>query len=113
MSKLDDKIALYTKFVADKKLGVDIELLTKVTKGLGPSIYLKDAESISCGDPSELNTVKKNFLQKKLGLDNSEEELDAMVKEICVAIGTSVRNKYRAVFYTMLVEKLGKQEVYA
>lgn len=113
MSKLDDKIALYTKFVADKNLGVDSELLAKVTKGLGPSIYLKDAESVSCGDQSELDTVKKNFLQKKLGLTNSEEELDVMVKEVCEAIGSSVRTKYRAVFYAMLVEKLGKQEVYA
>ncbi|MEA2027985.1 MAG: DUF2853 family protein [Campylobacterota bacterium] len=77
---------------------------------ISPSLWLLSVWLYNWGS---LNTVKNNFLKKKLGLDNSEEELDAMVKEICEAIGSSVRTKYRAVFYAMLVEKLGKQEVYA
>jgi len=78
MSKLDEKIALYTKSANDLGLGLDEEFVTKVTKGLGPSIYSKDAETVSCSDDSELETVKKNFLIKKLGLEDSDKLDDAI-----------------------------------
>jgi hypothetical protein len=42
--------------------------LKKVTKGLGPSIYSKDAETVSA-EPSEMQRVVDNYLvKKKLGL---------------------------------------------
>ena len=44
----------------------DMDLLTKVTIGLGPSIYNQDAATVAGSDPSELETVKANFLMKKL-----------------------------------------------
>jgi len=112
MSKLDDKIALYTKSANDLNLGLDEEFVAKVTKGLGPSIYNKDAESVSCSDASELETVKKNFLIKKLGLEDSDK-LDDAIKAVCQKMGTSNRNKYRALFYALLAKDFGKEEVYA
>jgi len=112
MSKLDDKIALYTKSSNDLELGLDEEFVAKVTKALGPSIYNKDAESVSCSDSSELETVKKNFLIKKLGLEDSDE-LDSAIKEVCQQMGSSNRNKYRALFYALLAKKFKKEEVYA
>ncbi|MBN2823701.1 MAG: DUF2853 family protein [Campylobacterales bacterium] len=113
MSKRDEKIALYSEFIAKNNLNVDSALLEKVTIGLGPSIYNKNSELVSCGKASELETVRENFLKAKLGLTSSDEELDSAIADVCAAIGSSVKNKYRAVFYAMLVEKLGKQEVYA
>lgn len=44
MSKLQEKVMLYQKFMDDRDLSVNLELLTAVTKGLGPSIYKADAE---------------------------------------------------------------------
>jgi hypothetical protein len=46
-----------------KKLGLKFgaDLLTKVTKGLGPSIYKTDAETVSGSDKNELETLKKIF----------------------------------------------------
>ena len=113
MSKLEEKIAKYTE--ACEKLGLDVspELVEKVTRGLGPSIYNADAESVSCSDSSELERVRENFLKKKLGLDESDDTLDAAIKEVCEAMGSSNRNKYRALFYAMLVKKFGKESVYA
>ena len=113
MSKLDEKIELYTTKAKEIDAGINVELLTKVTKGLGPSIYKKDAESIACSSEDELKTVKNNFLKKKLALTNDESELDAAIKGVCEKMGTSNRNKYRAIFYYFLVEKFNKQSVYA
>ncbi|NPA73131.1 MAG: DUF2853 family protein [Epsilonproteobacteria bacterium] len=113
MSKLDEKIELYNSKIKDIEPKYDADLLAKVTKGLGPSIYRKDAETIACSSPDELATVRNNFLKKKLGLTNDDSELDAAIKEVCDQMGSSNRNKYRAIFYYLLVKKFNKESVYA
>jgi len=112
MSKLQEKIDLYQSEVEKLGLGLNAELLAAVTKGLGPSIYKVDAEKVSSSDKKELATVKKNFLIKKLGLEDNEK-LDAAIEAAIEKIGKSNRNKYRAIFYTILVEDLGMQSFYA
>lgn len=42
----------------------DMNLLTKVTINCGPSIYNKDASMVSSSDPSEIDTIRNNFLIK-------------------------------------------------
>ncbi|MGJ8744783.1 DUF2853 family protein [Polaribacter sp.] len=111
MSKFDEKVALYKKFMEDRNLSVNAELLTAVTKGLGPSIYKVDAETVSGSDAKELGTVKNNFLIKKLGLADSDA-LDAGINEVMEEIGKSERKKYRAVVYYMLMKKFNKESVY-
>ncbi|EAQ40923.1 MULTISPECIES: DUF2853 family protein [unclassified Polaribacter] len=111
MSKFDEKVALYKKFMDDRNLRSNTELLAAVTKGLGPSIYKADAETVSGSDAKELATVKNNFLIKKLGLADSAE-LDAGIEEVMERIGKSERKKYRAVVYYMLVKKFDKESVY-
>lgn len=113
MSKKVEKIALYSKSAKDLGLGLSDDLIIKVTTSLGPSIYKKDAETVSCSDSSELDTVKKNFLQKKLGLSLSDTDMDTAIKKVCEAMGSSNRNKYRALFYALLAKEFGKEEVYA
>ncbi|CAA6812149.1 MAG: DUF2853 domain-containing protein [uncultured Sulfurovum sp.] len=113
MSKRDEKIAQYTSAAKDLKLDLSDDLIAKVTVGLGPSIYKKDSETVSCTQASELDTVKKNFLKKKLGLNSSDEELDAAIKKVCEAMGTSNRNKYRALFYALLTKDFNKESIYA
>lgn len=113
MSKFDDALVLYKKEMA--KLGIknpNEELLTKVTKGLGPSIYSKNAATVSCSKQVEIDRLKKNFLIKKLGMTDSPV-LDEAIKSVCKTMGTSNRNKHRAIFYYLLVEKLEKEAVYA
>jgi hypothetical protein len=114
MSKKDEKLALYKKAAKELKLGLDDTLIEKVTNGLGPSIYNKDAETVSCSDPSELARVRENFLIKKLGLGEIPAvELDGAIKEVCEKMGSANRKKYRALFYALLVKKFGKESVYA
>jgi len=112
MSKRDELIAKYASDL-EKKCGVkpNMKLLTAVTIGCGPSIYNKDASTVSSGDKDELNRVKKNFLMKKLGLKDSPK-LDAGIQKAIDTYGKSNRNKYRAVFYYLLVKQFSKSNVY-
>jgi len=111
MSKRDE---LITKYAADlkDKCGVnpDMDFLTKVTIGCGPSIYNKDAATVSGSDESELLTVKNNFLIKKLGL-NDGPELDKAIDSVMETYGRSNRNKYRAVVYYLLAKHFKKESV--
>ncbi|PJE27520.1 Protein of unknown function [Pseudooceanicola antarcticus] len=113
MGKRDDLIA---KYAADlkEKCGVtpDMDLLTKVTIGCGPAIYNADASTVAASQPAELETVKTNFLMKKLGLADSPE-LDAAIAKAIETYGSSERNKYRVVIYYLLVTHFGKESVYS
>ncbi len=88
-----------------------MDLLTKVTIGGGPSIYNADASTVAAGQEGELETVRNNFLVKKLGLSDGPELMDAINKAIDT-YGRSERNKYRAVVYYMLAKHFGKESVY-
>ncbi|PSG88395.1 DUF2853 family protein [Aurantibacter aestuarii] len=112
MSKRDE---LITKYAADlkEKCGVnpDMDFLTKVTVGCGPSIYNKDSSTVSGSDEKELATVKNNFLIKKLGLKDSAD-LDKAIDSVMETYGRSNKNKYRAVVYYLLAKHFKKEAVY-
>lgn len=108
--KRDEKIALYAKHIKKYYGEVDKEFLTIVVKNLGPSIYKENAEMISCSDPKELKTVRKNFLVKKLGIDASDGVLNAAIQDVCEELKAS-RTKYRATFYYALAKKFKKESV--
>lgn len=113
MGKRDELIAKYAEDLKTKcGMAPDMDLLTKVTIGCGPAIYKADAETVAASDPSELETVKTNFLMKKLGLADGPELMDA-IDAVIETYGRSERNKYRAVVYYMLVKQFGKEAVYA
>ena len=112
MSKRDDLIARYAEDLRHKcKVQPDLALLTKVTIGCGPAIYNADSATVAGSDRSELETVKKNFLIKKLGLADSPALMEA-IDAVIETYGRSERNKYRAVVYYMLVRHFGKEAVY-
>lgn len=112
MGKRDDLIAKYADDLKSK-CGVtpDMDLLTKVTIGCGPSIYDADASTVAASQDGELETVKNNFLVKKLGLKDGPELMDGINKAIDT-YGRSERNKYRAVMYYLLTKQFGKESVY-
>lgn len=106
MAKVEDAIVNVKKF--DK--GADDALITAVFKGLGPVVHNRDASMVSCSDKKELETVKKNFLIKKLGLEDGPE-LDVAIKEVCEKMRDS-RQKSRVAFYYFLTKKFGKESIY-
>ena len=111
MSKLDEKIALYIRECEKLGISCNVELLKKVTIGLGPSIYSRDSETVSGSDEKEKETVKKNFLIKKLSMTDSPL-LDAGIDKVLHQMGKSNRNKYRAIVYYLLVKHFNKEGVY-
>ena len=112
MSKREELIAKYAADLKDKcGLNADMDLLTKVTIGCGPSIYNADSSTVSSSDESELETVKNNFLIKKLGLKDNAD-LDKGIAAVMDQYGRTNRNKYRAVVYYLLTKYFGKESAY-
>lgn len=112
MSKRDELIEKYAADIKDKfGQTPDMDLLTKVTIGLGPSIYNLDASKVSGADEKELETVKNNYLIKKLGLSDSSDLMEA-IKSVLDTYGSSNKNKHRAVVYYMLCRHFKKESVY-
>ena len=74
MSAREELIAKYATDLKDKcGVNPNMDLLTKVTIGCGPSIYNADSATVAGSQQSELDTVKNNFLIKKLGLTDGSE----------------------------------------
>ncbi|WP_113912343.1 DUF2853 family protein [Roseovarius dicentrarchi] len=112
MGKRDELIARYAEDLKGKcGMTPDMDLLTKVTIGCGPAIYNADASVVAASQPSELETVKNNFLMKKLGLPDGPQLMDA-IDSVLETYGQSERNKYRAVVYYMLTKHFGKEAVF-
>ena len=112
MGRRDDLIATYADDLRNKcGMAPDMDLLRKVTIGCGPAIYDADASTVAAGQEHELETVKNNFLVKKLGLADSPQLMHA-INQVIETYGRSERNKYRAVVYYMLTKHFGKESVY-
>jgi len=113
MGRRDELIAKYADDLRNKcGMEPDMALLTKVTIGCGPSIYDADAATVAASQPGEIETVKKNYLMKKLGLADGPA-LDEAINAVIETYGKSERNKYRPVVYYMLCKHFGKESVYA
>lgn len=112
MGRRDELIEVYANDLRNKcGMVPDMDLLRRVTIGCGPSIYDADAATVAGSQPSELETVKNNFLVKKLGLSDGPE-LMAAINKVIETYGRSERNKHRAVVYYMLTKHFGKEAVY-
>ncbi len=114
MSKFVEAMDKYKDDYSNKMNLSDLDeaLLEKVAKGCGPSIYNADSSMVSCSDQTEKDRVKANFLVKKMEQTDGPE-LDAAIESVCEAMGSSNRSKHRAVFYYLLVKKLGLEAKYA
>lgn len=112
MSTRDELIVKYAADLKDKcGVNPDMDLLTKVTIGCGPSIYNDDSATVAGTQQAELDTVKNNFLIKKLGLADGLE-LDAAIDAVMEKYGRSNKNKYRVVVYYLLTVHFKKESAY-
>jgi hypothetical protein len=106
---------LIKKYESDlkEKCGVtpNMGLLTKVTIACGPSIYNTDASIVAGSQQSELETVKNNFLIKKLGL-TVKDDLDGGLNSVLEKYGKSNSHKHRAVVYYLLTIHFKKESVF-
>jgi hypothetical protein len=96
MGKRDELIELNAADQRDKRGRPRQGPLTKAAVGLGPAIYREDSSSVAGGEPSELATIRSNFLVKKLGPPDGPE-LDAGIARAVETYGRGNRNKPPAV----------------
>jgi len=90
----------------------DEALVASMLKSYRLVLSKADTRLVACSDPAELETVKKNFLQKKLGLKKSDAELNALIAGVCDKMKAS-NQKNRLTFYYLLVEATGTQSVFS
>ncbi|CAH1001352.1 hypothetical protein LEM8419_02253 [Neolewinella maritima] len=109
MSKFDERLAVYETALDKMDKNADKDLLRKVAKGLGPSIYNSDANKVACSDKAELQRVVDNLCIKKLGMTDKEKAMDA-VQTVCKKYVD--RAKHRTVFYYLVVKELGMESHY-
>jgi len=112
---MNQREALILKYAKDLRgkfnIKPDLDLLTKVAIGCGPSIYNPDSSTVSSSDENELITVKNNFLINKLGLQDTPE-LDDAITSVIKQYGKTNRSKYRVVVYYLLTKHFNKEAVY-
>ncbi len=110
MSELNEKLAKL-KIQATNQLGecgvsnIDDELLDKLVGNLRLIVDNKDALLVSGADESELETVRKNFVAKKLGIEDKDRGM-AGVKAVADKM-SGIRMKNRAAFYYLVQKELG------
>lgn len=109
MSELQEKLAKL-KTQATNQLNecgvndIDNELLDKLVNNLRLIVDNKDALLVSGADPSELETVRKNFVVKKLGIEDKDKAMGAI--EGVAKQMSGIRMKNRAAFYYMVQKAL-------
>lgn len=111
MSQFQEQVEKAKSQLENLSINVDDVLLEKVAKGLGPSIYNTDSSLVATSDKSELETVQKNFVTKKLGISD-----EAQAKEAVDAVAEQMKGesrKMRIAFYYLLTKKLGMEAIYA
>jgi len=109
MSDLNEKLSKLKNQAADQlsKCGVsniDTDLLDTLVGRLRLIVDNKDALLVSGSDESELETVRKNFVVKKLGINDKEKGMGA-VKNVATKM-SGIKMKNRAAFYYMVQKEL-------
>lgn len=112
MNKRDELIEIYAGELRNKcGQAPDMDLLSRVTIGLGPAIYNPDACTVAGTDPKELDRIRRNFLMKRLGLPDGPDLVDGL-DHVIEAYGRSNRAKHRAVVYYLLTRHFGREAAY-
>ncbi|MGV6801049.1 MAG: DUF2853 family protein [bacterium] len=98
----------YVENVRKYRSNASEETIDKIVKHLGIALQSKDASLVACSDASELERVRESWCKKKLGSDKSDDELDAIINDVCVEMAEEKGNKSRVTFYYVVADKLNK-----
>ena len=96
----------YLRVTREYDADVDPAVVTKVEKHLGASLKNKDAKYVACSDETELETIVKGFMKKKMGIEDKEAAMEK-VKAVCETMKPT-RMKNRVTFYYLLAKNEGK-----
>jgi hypothetical protein len=86
--------------------------IASIVKYCGIALQKRDSSLVSFTDKEEVARVRNNFLKKKLGLTNSDAELDKTI----MLVGDKMkgdRTKNRVTVYYLLAEHFGKLSMFS
>ena len=101
-----DEESEYLRVTREYDADVDPAIVTKIEKHLGASLSNRDSKYVACSDETELETIVKGFMKKKMGIDDKEAAMEK-VKAVCVTMKPT-RMKNRVTFYYLLAKAEGK-----
>jgi len=105
MSELANFKATAEKQLAACGVKINDAKLDVIVNRLKLIVGNKDATLVSGTDPSELETVRKNFVVKHVGVDDKDKAMAGINK--VVSAMSQFKMKNRAAFYYMVQEELG------
>ncbi|MGB2833685.1 MAG: DUF2853 family protein [Methylotenera sp.] len=108
MADIQEHKATVAKYASN----INTAALDKMAKNYALVLSNKDSQFVSCGDESERDTVRENFLKKKLALTNSDADLNAAIDTVCATMKED-RFKSRLAFYYLLADKYNKLGMFA
>ena len=96
----------YLRVTREYDADVDPAVVTKIEKHLGASLKNRDSKYVACSDETELATIVKGFMKKKMGIEDKEAAMEK-VKAVCTTMKPT-RMKNRVTFYYLLAKAEGK-----
>ena len=96
----------YLRVTREYDADVDAAVVTKIEKHLGASLSNKDSKYVACSDETELETIVKGFMKKKMGIEDKDAAMEK-VKAVCLTMKPT-RMKNRVTFYYLLAKNEGK-----
>lgn len=103
----EDWLADVRKYVAD----ADENIVKAIVRYCGIALQNRDSSLVAFSDSKETDRVRENYLKKKLGLTNSDAELDGAI----AAVGDRMkedRTKNRVTVYYLLAEHFGLLSIF-
>ena len=90
----------------------DEKAIAGIVRHCGIALQKRDSSLVSFTDKEEVARVRTNFLKKKLGLTNSDTELDQAITAVADKMKGD-RTKNRVTVYYLLAEHFGKLSTFA
>jgi len=103
-----------TDWAADVKKYVpdaDDAVIGKIVTYCGIALRNRDSSLVSFGDEEEVARVRNNFLKKKLGLTQSDDELNAAIASVGAKMKAD-RTRNRVTVYYLLAAHFDKLSVF-
>jgi hypothetical protein len=86
--------------------------ISGIVKYCGIALQNRDSSLVSFTDPEEVARVRNNFLKKKLGLTNSDTDLDKAIMSAADKMKGD-RAKNRVTVYYLLAAHFGKLSMFS
>lgn len=99
----EDWAADVRKYASD----ADEKAIAGIVRYSGIALQKRDSALVSFADKEEVARVRENFLKKKLGLTQSDAELDQAIADVATRMKGD-RTKNRVTVYYLLAERFGK-----